>query len=86
MACIINSGNQHSGGMPRMLTADDIDAIRSRITELQIEHREFDEKIGALGAEPGHDDLELRRLKKRKLQLKDTITLLEMRLIPDIPA
>ena len=72
--------------MPRMLTADDIDAIRSRITELQIEHREFDEKIGALGSEPGHDDLELRRLKKRKLQLKDTITLLEMRLIPDIPA
>ena len=69
-----------------MLTADDIEAIRSRIIELQIEHREFDERIGELAAAPGHDDLELRRLKKRKLQLKDTITLLEMRLIPDIPA
>jgi hypothetical protein len=33
-----------------------------------------------------HDELQLRRLKKRKLQLKDHITLLKMQLVPDVPA
>ena len=42
--------------------------------------------IDKLTSTPDYDQLQMRRLKKRKLQLKDTITLLEMRLIPDIPA
>ena len=74
------------GGVPRMLTAEDIKVVQSRIVELQIEHRDLDEIIDKLSTTPGHDELQLRRLKKRKLQLKDTITLLQMRLIPDIPA
>ena len=69
-----------------MLTAEDIEAIQQRIVELQIEHRDLDQVIDRLGATPDFDQLQMRRLKKRKLQLKDTITLLEMRLIPDIPA
>ncbi len=69
-----------------MLTAEDIEAIHQRIVELQIEHRDLDDVIEKLSATPEHDQLQLRRLKKRKLQLKDTITLMEMRLIPDIPA
>ena len=69
-----------------MLTAEDIEAIQRRIVELQIEHRDLDDVIDKLSATPEHDQLQLRRLKKRKLQLKDTITLMEMRLIPDIPA
>lgn len=69
-----------------MLTADDIEAIQSRIVELQIEHRDLDAVIARLSETAGHDELQMRRLKKRKLQLKDSITLLEMRLIPDIPA
>ncbi len=69
-----------------MLTADDIEAIQSRIVELQIEHRDLDAVIARLSDTAANDERQLRRLKKRKLQLKDSITLLEMRLIPDIPA
>lgn len=69
-----------------MLTAQDIEAIQARILELQTEHRDLDAAIHTLGNTAGHDQLQLRRLKKRKLQLRDTITLLQMRLIPDIPA
>lgn len=69
-----------------MLTAEDIEAIQQRIVELQIEHRDLDHVIDKLSGTPDFDQLQMRRLKKRKLQLKDTITLLEMRLIPDIPA
>ncbi len=69
-----------------MLTSEDIEAIQRRIVELQIEHRDLDVVIAQVNETPNRDELQLRRLKKRKLQLKDTITLLEMRLIPDIPA
>lgn len=69
-----------------MLTAQDIEVIKARIVELQTAHRDLDLAIESLGTTPGSDELQLRRLKKRKLQLKDTITLLQMRLIPDIPA
>jgi hypothetical protein len=69
-----------------MLTADDIETIQSRIVELQTEHRDLDAVIARLSDTAGHDELQMRRLKKRKLQLKDSITMMEMRLIPDIPA
>lgn len=69
-----------------MLTADDILIIQGRIVELQTEHRDLDLVIETLSGNAGRDELRLRRLKKRKLQLKDTITLMQMRLIPDIPA
>lgn len=69
-----------------MLTADDILIIQGRIVELQTEHRDLDLVIETLSGTAGRDELRLRRLKKRKLQLKDTITLMQMRLIPDIPA
>lgn len=65
---------------------DDSDAIRRRITELQIEHRDLDQAIGQLGERNALDELQLRRLKKRKLLIKDAITRLEMGLVPDIPA
>jgi len=64
----------------------DADAIRLRITELQQEHRDLDLAIARLGLVGGVDELQLRRLKKRKLLIKDSITRLEMGLIPDIPA
>ena len=69
-----------------MLAQDEIDALNVRITELQLEHRDLDDVIAKLAATPGYDELQLRRLKKKKLQLKDTVALLQMRLIPDIPA
>ena len=60
--------------------------VRRRIIELEVEHRDLDAVIDALIRDVLHEELQLRRLKKRKLQLKDHITLLKMQLIPDIPA
>ena len=60
--------------------------LRRRIAELQIEHRELDEQILRFVQSGLRDDLHLQRLKKRKLFLKDSITRLEMGLVPDIPA
>ena len=42
--------------------------------------------IEAIGQQTRFDELQLRRLKKRKLQIKDSITLLQMQLMPDLPA
>jgi hypothetical protein len=60
--------------------------IKRRIIELEVEHRDLDAVIDAVIRDVRHEELQLRRLKKRKLQLKDHITLLKMQLIPDIPA
>ena len=60
--------------------------IRRRIVELDVEHRDLDAVIDMLTLDGHHDQLQLRRLKKRKLQLKDYITLLKMQLVPDVPA
>ncbi|GLR26609.1 MULTISPECIES: YdcH family protein [Limnobacter] len=69
-----------------MVTTLDADAIRRRIVELQVEHRDLDQIIDLLMAQPTFDQLQIRRLKKRKLQIKDSITLLQIQLEPDIPA
>ena len=60
--------------------------IQCRINELEVEHRDLDAVIDALILDGHPDELQLRRLKKRKLQLKDHITLLKMQLVPDVPA
>jgi hypothetical protein len=60
--------------------------LRHRLHDLQVEHRDLDEVIARLEDAPPHDELLLRRLKKRKLALKDRISLLERMLQPDVPA
>jgi len=60
--------------------------IQRRIVELEVEHRDLDAVIDLLARDVLHDEIQLRSLKKRKLQLKDHITLLKMQLVPDIPA
>lgn len=67
-------------------TDDELDALRARIDEIRIEHRDLDEVIDRLGEEPYVDQLRLRRLKKRRLYLKDMLTFLESQLIPDLNA
>ena len=57
-----------------------------RLRELRIEHRDLDDVIGRLTMDLYVDELQLRRLKKRKLMLKDQITRLESELIPDMNA
>jgi hypothetical protein len=64
----------------------EITDIRARLHELQVEHRDLDQVIDHLTENPPPDQLLLRRLKKRKLLLKDRIIQLEEMLIPDIPA
>jgi hypothetical protein len=58
----------------------------SLLEELRAEHRELDERIRHLTSEPTGDQLEVARLKRRKLQLKDQIQLLVDSSIPDIIA
>lgn len=60
--------------------------IAQRLIELRLEHRDLDTAIARLVETPGGDQLQLTRLKKRKLQLKDAIARLESRLIPDLDA
>ena len=56
------------------------------LAALKAEHRRLDEQIAALSAEPGSDQLERARLKKRKLRLKDQIAQIADSNIPDIIA
>lgn len=63
-----------------MLT--DRDSLLRKLHELRSEHRDLDTVIARLG-EQATDQLHLQRLKKRKLMLKDEISWLESRLIPD---
>ena len=65
---------------------DDPSQIAQRLAEFRLEHRGLDEAIAKLVADPNSEDLEIRRLKKRKLKIKDTIAMLESRLIPDLDA
>ncbi len=65
---------------------EEIEAIKARIAEMELEHRDLDIAIQKLVEDPGYDQLRLRRLKKRKLQLKDNIAKLKSLLIPDMPA
>jgi hypothetical protein len=57
-----------------------------RLRELRIEHRDLDDVICRLSLDIYVDELQLRRLKKRKLMLKDQILRLESELIPDLNA
>ena len=71
-----------------MHESDDPAAVTRRLTELRQEHRDLDAAIARLAlrdADP-NDALTLKRMKKRKLWLKDCIARLESALIPDTPA
>ncbi len=68
------------------MNTNDPGEIAHLIAELREEHRDLDEAIMRLSEDPGVDQLRLRRMKKRKLKLKDWIAYLESRLIPDLDA
>ncbi len=72
------SGGKHDGG-ERVI-------IAARLACLRTEHRDLDAAIEALRTTPGRDQLQLARLKKRKLRLKDEIAMLEDMMVPDIIA
>lgn len=62
---------------------DPPETLQARLVELRIEHRDLDEAISRMTATPPDDELMLRRLKKRKLLIKDRISVLERMLDPD---
>lgn len=64
----------------------DQEELVMRIAQLRQQHRDLDAAIDSLAASSSADQLQLRRLKKQKLQLKDQITVLEDQLLPDIIA
>ncbi|HXM82493.1 MAG TPA: YdcH family protein [Burkholderiales bacterium] len=68
------------------LTEEEKAQIQQRLHALEIEHHDLDDVIDRLAGDPTQDQLQLRRLKKRKLFLKDQIAKLRTRLIPDIIA
>ncbi len=69
-----------------MDTKENGENLQHLLQQLRIEHRNLDQVIGQLSSDLFVDQLQLRRLKKRKLQLKDFIARIESRMIPDLDA
>jgi len=62
------------------------DAVQMKLAELRQAHKDLDDSVAALAALPVPDQLQIARLKRQKLALRDTIAALEDRLTPDIIA
>jgi hypothetical protein len=70
----------------RGMISSDPAVLARQLTELREEHRDLDAAIARMSADPSCDQLQLTRLKKRKLRLKDMIAYFENKLIPDLDA
>ncbi len=68
------------------LAMDDLEAIQSKLAELRTEHRDLDDVIDRLTEDSGFNQIQVQRLKKRKLSIKDQISSLENQILPDIIA
>jgi len=68
------------------MTRDEENELRAQLARLRQEHRDLDAAIAALQGVPGSDILQVQRLKKRKLWLRDRIAFIEDMLTPDIIA
>jgi hypothetical protein len=68
------------------METNDVEHYKRRLVELRVEHRDLDDVIARLAKDPLVDELELKRLKKRKLMIKDQISRLESKVIPDLNA
>ena len=68
------------------MTKEEESELRSQLARLRQEHRDLDAAISALQHSPGSDLLQVQRLKKRKLHLRDRISYIEDQLTPDIIA
>ena len=64
----------------------DVEALKAKLAKLKTEHRDLDDVIARMVEGGPFDQLQLRRLKKRKLALKDQIKKIESELLPDIIA
>jgi hypothetical protein len=79
------------GGQPESepavaMTKEEERELREQLARLQQEHRDLDAAIAALAMSPGSDVIQVQRLKKRKLVLRDKIRRIEDQITPDIIA
>jgi hypothetical protein len=77
---------RYPGATKAAMTKEEERELRTQLARLQQEHRDFDAAIAALQESLGADVIQVQRLKKRKLQLRDRITFIEDQLTPDIIA
>jgi hypothetical protein len=68
------------------LTVEERRVLEGKLADLRVEHRDLDDVITRLEAEPVRDELQIRRIKKRKLVLKDQISIVERHLGPNLLA
>jgi len=75
-----------AGGSDIICAMDEIEGITNKLAELRTEHRDLDHVIDRLTEDGGFNQIQVQRLKKRKLSIKDQITSLENQILPDIIA
>jgi len=68
------------------MAMNDFDSIRNKVADLRTEHRDLDDVINRLTEDGGYNQVQVQRLKKRKLSIRDQITHLESQNLPDIIA
>jgi hypothetical protein len=78
--------SRKQGATKAEMTKEEERELRAQLARLLQEHRDLDTAIAALQESPGADIIQVQRLKKRKLQLRDRITFIEDQLTPDIIA
>jgi len=83
---LARGGRQLVTSQAIVMTDEEERELRATLARLMQEHRDLDAAIEALQNAPGRDLLQIQRLKKRKLQLRDRITFIEDQLTPDIIA
>lgn len=86
-----NTGAPIALGLDRVVDTINMDSqeealLREKLSELRAEHRELDLQLTEIELAAAHDQITMKRLKKKKLALKDQISNLEDRLFPDIIA
>ena len=80
------AGGRREASSAVAMTKEEEGELREQLARLQQEHRDLDAAIAALAASPGSDLIQVQRLKKRKLSLRDKIRRIEDQLTPDIIA
>ena len=85
-AAYVRALRQPRARMEGLPMQTDFESLKQRINQLHLEHRDLDDVIARLAEKPGQDQLQLQRLKKKKLLLKDQILQLERQLTPDVRA
>jgi hypothetical protein len=86
LARYLARGRRNFAAKRRAMNAEETRELKAELERLRQEHRDLDSAIEALLGSPGYDRLQVQRLKKRKLQLRDSIKRIDDQLFPDIIA